>query len=54
MGKKDVEIVTIGGRSSYTSELIEGFIKRYHELPVKESLDEMLEAHNAYLPLFHK
>lgn len=34
--KKGLKIVTIGGGSSYTPELIEGFIKRYHELPVRE------------------
>ncbi|WP_195940511.1 6-phospho-beta-glucosidase [Romboutsia sp. 1001713B170131_170501_G6] len=34
--KKGLKIVTIGGGSSYTPELIEGFIKRYSELPVKE------------------
>lgn len=33
---KSVKIVTIGGGSSYTPELIEGFIKRYDELPVRE------------------
>lgn len=33
---KGIKIVTIGGGSSYTPELIEGFIKRYHELPVRE------------------
>lgn len=31
-----MKIVTIGGGSSYTPELIEGFIKRYSELPVSE------------------
>ncbi|MDR1209761.1 MAG: 6-phospho-beta-glucosidase [Clostridiales bacterium] len=31
-----VKIVTIGGGSSYTPELIEGFIKRYAELPARE------------------
>lgn len=31
-----IKIVTIGGGSSYTPELIEGFIKRYDELPVNE------------------
>ncbi|MDP7979468.1 6-phospho-beta-glucosidase [Bacillus multifaciens] len=31
-----IKIATIGGGSSYTPELIEGFIKRYHELPVRE------------------
>ncbi|WP_047982739.1 6-phospho-beta-glucosidase [Ornithinibacillus contaminans] len=31
-----IKIVTIGGGSSYTPELIEGFIKRYNELPVRE------------------
>ncbi|MGC4378022.1 6-phospho-beta-glucosidase [Fictibacillus sp. Mic-4] len=36
MGNKGVKIVTIGGGSSYTPELIEGFIKRYEELPVRE------------------
>ncbi|MPQ44894.1 6-phospho-beta-glucosidase [Clostridium tarantellae] len=34
--KKSVKIVTIGGGSSYTPELVEGFIKRYNELPIKE------------------
>ncbi|MGX7162972.1 6-phospho-beta-glucosidase [Enterococcus massiliensis] len=34
--KNGIKIVTIGGGSSYTPELIEGFINRYHELPVKE------------------
>jgi len=36
MSKQGVKIVTIGGGSSYTPELMEGFIKRYSELPVKE------------------
>jgi 6-phospho-beta-glucosidase len=31
-----MKIVTIGGGSSYTPELIEGFIKRYDSLPVSE------------------
>ncbi len=34
--KSGVKIVTIGGGSSYTPELVEGFIKRYEELPVRE------------------
>ena len=33
---KGVKIVTIGGGSSYTPELVEGFIKRYDELPIRE------------------
>ncbi|PJI10506.1 MULTISPECIES: 6-phospho-beta-glucosidase [Clostridium] len=33
---KKLKIVTIGGGSSYTPELMEGFIKRYKELPVTE------------------
>lgn len=33
---KTYKIVTIGGGSSYTPELIEGFIKRYEELPIRE------------------
>lgn len=33
---KKIKIVTIGGGSSYTPELIEGFIKRRDELPIKE------------------
>ena len=28
--KKGIKIVTIGGGSSYTPELVEGFIKRYN------------------------
>lgn len=34
--KKGVKIVTIGGGSSYTPELMQGFIKRYDRLPVRE------------------
>lgn len=34
--KDAVKIVTIGGGSSYTPELMEGFIKRYPDLPIKE------------------
>lgn len=34
--RNGIKIATIGGGSSYTPELIEGFIKRYDELPVKE------------------
>lgn len=36
MMTKGIKIVTIGGGSSYTPELVEGFIKRYDSLPVKE------------------
>ena len=36
MKKDGIKIVTIGGGSSYTPELVEGFIKRYDELPVRE------------------
>lgn len=34
--KEGVKITTIGGGSSYTPELMEGFIKRYDELPIRE------------------
>lgn len=34
--KKHIKIATIGGGSSYTPELMEGFIKRYDELPISE------------------
>ncbi len=34
--KKGVKIVAIGGGSSYTPELVDGFLKRYKTLPVKE------------------
>lgn len=34
--ERGLKIVTIGGGSSYTPEIIEGFIKRYDELPVKD------------------
>lgn len=33
---KKLKVVTIGGGSSYTPELVEGFIKRYAELPIGE------------------
>lgn len=36
MGKKPLKIVTIGGGSSYTPELVEGLIKRYDEMPVSD------------------
>ncbi|MEG0708959.1 MAG: 6-phospho-beta-glucosidase [Longicatena sp.] len=36
MRKDAVKIVTIGGGSSYTPELVEGFIKRYDTLPICE------------------
>ncbi len=31
-----IKMVTIGGGSSYTPELMEGLIKRHHELPISE------------------
>ena len=34
--EKQLKVVTIGGGSSYTPELIEGFILRYDKLPIKE------------------
>lgn len=36
MAEKGIKIVTIGGGSSYTPEFVEGLIKRYDELPVRE------------------
>ncbi len=33
---KGIKIVTIGGGSTYNPELMEGFIRRYDELPVRE------------------
>lgn len=33
---KELKVVVIGGGSSYTPEIIEGFLKRISELPVKE------------------
>lgn len=33
---KKLKVVTIGGGSSYTPELVEGFIKRYDTLPISE------------------
>jgi 6-phospho-beta-glucosidase len=32
----DLKVVTLGGGSGYTPELIDGFIRRHHELPVSE------------------
>jgi len=37
MSRNALKIVTIGGGSSYTPELIEGYIKRKDELPVYRS-----------------
>ena len=34
--ERKIKIVAIGGGSSYTPELIEGFIKRYEELPISD------------------
>lgn len=34
--RKSIKIATIGGGSSYTPELMEGFIRRYDELPISE------------------
>lgn len=36
MSKDKLKIVTIGGGSSYTPELIEGYIKRQDQLPIEE------------------
>lgn len=36
MRKDRIKIATIGGGSSYTPELIEGYIKRKEQLPIKE------------------
>ena len=35
-GSRPIKIATIGGGSSYTPELVEGFIKRYDSCPVRE------------------
>ncbi|CAM3167450.1 6-phospho-beta-glucosidase [Paenibacillus lupini] len=34
--KQGLKVVVIGGGSSYTPELVEGFIKRYNEMPIRE------------------
>lgn len=36
MSKSELKVAVIGGGSSYTPELIEGFINRYEKLPVNE------------------
>lgn len=36
MSRNALKVVTIGGGSSYTPELIEGYIKRSDQLPIKE------------------
>lgn len=33
---RGIKVATIGGGSSYTPEIVEGFIKRYDEFPVKD------------------
>lgn len=34
--KQGLKVAVIGGGSSYTPELVEGFIKRYEEMPIRE------------------
>ncbi|MGO4109599.1 6-phospho-beta-glucosidase [Paenibacillus sp. YAF4_2] len=34
--KQGLKVAVIGGGSSYTPELVEGFIKRYNEMPIRE------------------
>lgn len=41
---KDIKLVVIGGGSSYTPELVDGIIKRYDVLPVKELVLVDIEA----------
>lgn len=36
MTKKSLKVVVIGGGSSYTPEIIEGFIQKYKEMPISE------------------
>ncbi|WAH36054.1 6-phospho-beta-glucosidase [Alicyclobacillus dauci] len=36
MKKEALKVAVIGGGSSYTPELVEGIIRRYHELPVRD------------------
>lgn len=36
MKKEALKVAVIGGGSSYTPELVEGFIHRFHELPVRD------------------
>ena len=51
--KNCLKVVTIGGGSSYTPELIEGFIKRHDELSVKELwLVDIEEGKEIYSALF--
>ena len=54
--KRDgIKIVTIGGGSSYTPELMEGFIKRYEECPIKEFwLVDVEEGKEKLLDKWHK
>jgi len=44
MSKTALKIVTIGGGSSYTPELIEGYIKRKDQLPIKDIVLVDIEA----------
>jgi 6-phospho-beta-glucosidase len=36
MKKEDLKVAVVGGGSSYTPELVEGFIQRHNELPVRD------------------
>jgi 6-phospho-beta-glucosidase len=40
--KDAVKIAVIGGGSSYTPEIVEGLILRYHEMPLRDSLEKWL------------
>ena len=51
---KKLKVVTIGGGSSYTPELLEGFIKRYNELPVTELWLVDIEEGKEKLDIIHQ
>lgn len=51
---KKLKVVTIGGGSSYTPELLEGFIKRYAELPVTELWLVDIEEGKEKLDIIHQ
>ena len=52
MSKKPVKIVTIGGGSSYTPELMEGFIKRYDYKKIPPKVEYSLtELGQSFMPV---
>jgi 6-phospho-beta-glucosidase len=50
-----LKVAVIGGGSTYTPELVNGFLERVKQFPIDELwLIDMLETHRDHLPQFWK